>query len=254
MKKNDIYILPTSARREYNALVQRANRRIISNMKYIQQEEIQSEQVQRSLLGKFVEPENWHGGKVAFSRSVKFEPRTITDERGIERKISGEQAYKLYLRQLEKYGGIEEPRTVEGLKEGYYKAIIKNLTTVALDNPGVLTAKGQLPANIAKKVREMSLEQMQHYFAEVDVAEDLEYLPYSGEDYNGVTREEFVQVTMQRLNTLKEIYPSKEQRAIREAFRGTQHEGKAIHELEKVMKRKTRKAPKKKNKKRKKKR
>lgn len=229
MKKNDSFIIPEEERKDFDLLVQRANRRIISNMKYIQKEEIKDPATQRALIGKFTDPLEWQGRKTAFSRSVRF---------------SSEKEYKQYLRTVDKFGSLEEPRTVEGLREGYAKAIIKSLTTVAIDNPGVLTAKGRLPANIAKKVREMSLEQMKHYFEEGDPADDIEYLPYSGEDYYGVDRQQFVDITMKRLNTLKEIYPSKKQRLLRETY-GKKHPNKQIFELEKMFDRDVKKKAKK---------
>lgn len=196
MAKNDKFIVPKKDRKNFDLLVQRANRRIKANMKYIQQEGIQSEVAQRSLLSDYADSNNWASAKTVFSRSKTF---------------SSEKAYKQYVRHVKQWGAKNYERNPEKVKKGYYKAIINALTTTAIDNGGggILTQNRRLPGNLAKQVKEMSLEQMTHFFTEADPAEDLEYLPYSGEDYIGVDRQQFIDITESKLNALKKIYPSK---------------------------------------------
>lgn len=196
MAKNKDFIVPKEQQADFNLLIQRANRRIKANLKYIQKEDIRSDTAQRALVGDYVDQGAWHTSKTVFSRSKRF---------------SSEKEYKQFVRHVMKWGDPEQPRTAESVKEGYYKAIINALTVTALDNGGggILTKKGHLPANIAKKVRDLSLEQMTHFFGEADPADDLEYLPYSGEDYIGVDRQMFVDITMAKLNALKTIYPDR---------------------------------------------
>ena len=196
MKKNDKFIVPKKDRKNFDRLVQRANRRIQRNLKYIAEEGIESKTAQRALLSDYAERSNWATEKTVFSRSKTFE---------------SEKDYKQFLRHVKQWGAKTYDREPEKLKKGYYKAIINALTTTAIDNGGggILTKSGRLPANLAKQVKEMSLEQMTHFFAEADPAEDLEYMPYSGEDYIGVDRQQFIDITESKLNTLKKIYPSK---------------------------------------------
>lgn len=195
--KTSKFVVPKSDQREFDRLIQRANRRIQANLKYIQQEEIKSEVAKRALLGDYTSQSNWAGSKSPFSRSKTF---------------ASEKAYKQYLRHVEQWGAKGSyDRSEEKLKEGYYKAIINALTTTALDNGGggILTKTGRLPNNLARDVKNMTLEQMTHFFAEADPSEDLEYMPYSGEDYIGVDRQTFVDITRSKINTLKKIYPDK---------------------------------------------
>lgn len=196
MKKDSKFIVPKKDRKEFDRLIQRANRRIQANLKYIQQEDIKSDVAKRALVSDYVDQSNWATGKTVFSRSKSF---------------SSEKAYKQYLKHVKQWGAKKPRRNEEKIKKGYYKAIINALTTTAIDNGGggILTKSGRLPGNIAKQVKELSLEQMTHFFAEADPAEDLEYLPYSGEDYIGVDRQQFIDITESKLNALKKIYPAK---------------------------------------------
>ena len=225
--------VPQNERNEFNNLVRKANRRIYANMKYIQQEGIESDAARRALLGRQATPDTWHTSKTPFSRSVKF--NAFTDSNG--REISGEQAYKSYKRMLERFA-VEGEHDPQNLKQGYYESIIKSLNVVA-DNigEGVLTTKKRLPANLAKKIGDLTLEQMTHYFDEGDISEDFEYRGYRGEDYADVfDRQSFVDVTMQRINTLKELYPSKEQRELK-AMYGAKYPNKTITQLESLHRR-----------------
>ena len=119
MAKSSKYVVPASDRREFDRMVQRANRRINANLKYIQQEDIQSESAKRSLMSDYADRSNWHTEKTVFSRSIKF---------------SSKREYEQYRRHVMQWGDEKAERTVEGLKEGYERAIIKSLTTAAIDN------------------------------------------------------------------------------------------------------------------------
>ena len=200
MAKNKVgYTVPASERKEFDLLVQRANRRILSNMKYIQQEDIKSQTAQRALVGDYMDKGEWAGSTAVFSRSKSF---------------TSESAYKAFVRHIEQWGASgdkgEFARSRDTLREGYEKAIIKALTTAAIDNGnGVLTKQGRLPANLAKEIRSLSLEQLTNFFDHADPTEDLEVQRFSSYDYLGVDRGEFVDITRARLNALKQLYPDK---------------------------------------------
>ena len=196
MAKDSKFIVPKKDQKNFDRLIQRANRRIQKNLKYIQQEGIDSNVAQRALVSDYADQANWATGKTVFSRSKSF---------------ASEKDYKQFVRHVKQWGAKNYDREPEKVKKGYYKAIINALTTTAIDNGGggILTKSGRLPGNLAKQIKEMSLEQMTHFFAEADPAEDLEYLPYSGEDYIGVDRQQFIDITESKLNTLKKIYPAK---------------------------------------------
>lgn len=199
MARSEGFRVPASQRRAYDALVRRANRQIQANLQYIQQEEIISDSTKRALLHDYADATAWNSPKAAISRSITF-----TDEK----------AFKAKVRFLEQFGGDDRTRTVESLKEGYKQAIIQGLTTVAIDNGGILTKQGRLPANLAKKIDELSLEQLQNWFAHADPTEQIEVNGWTSEEYIGADREEFIAITENHINALKQLYPTKAVKSI----------------------------------------
>ena len=189
------FVVPAGDRKAFDLLVQRANRRLKSSLKYIQQEDIKSDTAQRALVSDYADQSSWHTSKTIFSRSKTF---------------ASEKAYRQYVRHISQWGGEKFERSVESVKEGYYKAIIQALTTTALDNGnGVLTAKGRLPNNLAKQIKELTLEQMTNFFDHSDPTETIESQGWSSDEYIGVDRGEFVDITTAHINSLKQLYPEK---------------------------------------------
>lgn len=189
------YTIPAEDRKDFDLLVQRANRRIKASLKYIQKEDIKSESAQRALVSDYHDQSTWHTSKTVFSRSKTF---------------ASEKAYRSYLRHVEQWGGASFDRSVDKVKEGYQKSIIQALTTTAIDNGnGVLTPSGRLPGNIAKQIKELSLEQLTNFFEHSDPTESIEYQGWASDMYLGVDRGEFVDITTSHLNALKQIFPSK---------------------------------------------
>ena len=198
MAKNKGFRVPLSEQTEFDRMVQRANRRIKASLEFIQKEDIKSESTIRSLVSDYGSPskESWASDKTVFSRSKWFD---------------SEKEYNQFKRHLEEWGkeGKNYDRSIENIKKGYYDNIIKALTTIAVDNPGVMTKNGRLPGNLAKKIRELSLEQLTNFFEYADPTEDIESQRFSSYDYLGVDRQDFVDITMARLNALKTIIPDK---------------------------------------------
>lgn len=194
MSKNDFYRVPADQQAEFNLMIQRANRRIKSSLKFIQSEDIKSENARRALLGDYASPSAWHTEKTPFSRSKIF---------------ASEKEYKQFTRHVEQWGGHDFKRSAETIKEGYYKSIISALTTVAIDNGGggILDKRGRLPTKITKALRGLSLEQISNFFDHADPTEDIEYYGFSSDEYYGVDRDEFIDITMGKINALKELFP-----------------------------------------------
>ena len=194
------YIVPLEDQREYRRMVQRANRRIQANLKYIQQEDISSEAAQRALLSDYADRSVWATEKTVFSRSLKFASR---------------KEYESYRRHVSQWGKEDSaPRTVAGLKEGYERAIVKALTTAAIDN-NIPLENGRLPGNIRSKIKGLTLEQMTHFFHNSDPVDDLEYLPYSEIDFNGVDTEGYINNVDTIINSLQQTYPNANERRYR---------------------------------------
>lgn len=197
MAKTSKFRVPESERNEFDRMVQRANRRILSNMKYLQQEAIQSEATERSLLGDYSNRSAWHSQKTPLSRSKVF---------------SSEKAYKQYKRHVAQWGSKNAPtKTVDSLKKGYYENIIKALTTAAIDN-NIPLENGKLPGNVANKIKGLTLEQLTHFFENSEPVDDLEYLPYSDVDFNGVDTAGYIDNVDTIINSLQQIYPNANQR------------------------------------------
>lgn len=196
MARNNKFIVPANEQKEFDRMVQRANRRIKASLKYIQQEDIKDRNTQRALVGDYADASNWATEKTIFSRSKGFESK---------------KAYEQYKRHVLQWGDSKNHRSVDVVKEGYYKSIIKSLNTLAMESGApVLYKNGRLPVEITRAVKGMTLEQMTHYFDEGDASDDLDYLYYKWEDFAGVSsREDFVSVALSHINTVKQVYPSK---------------------------------------------
>lgn len=199
-RNNDGFIVPESDRKDFDLMVQRANRRIKSSLKYIQQEDIRTENAKRALVGDYASPSAWHTEKTPFSRSKVF---------------SSKKHYEQYKRHVMQWGDTKNHRDVESVKEGYYKSIIRSLTTLAMESgASVLYKNGRLPVEVTRAVKSMTLEQMTHYFDEGDAGDDLDYLYYKWEDYAAVTdRDDFITVATSHINTVKQVYPGQEKTA-----------------------------------------
>lgn len=194
MAKNK-FIVPKDQQTEFDRLIQRANRRIKANLKYIQQEDIKSESATRSLVSDYNSPSNWHTQKTVFSRSKVFE---------------SEREYKQYRRHVEQWGADTRDfdRSVTKIKQGYYENIIKALTTTAQDNGALINDR--LPEGLAEKIEKMTLEQLTNFFGDGDPTEDIENMRWGSDLYAGVDAGEFADITSAHINRLEKLYPAKQ--------------------------------------------
>lgn len=199
MAKNKKFKVPKTKQKDFDLLVQRANRRIKKSLEYIQQEDIKDFNTVRALVHDYASPEAWAGKNNIFSRKKTF---------------NSEQEYKQYVKHLEEWGKkttkknpSRYDRSIESIKKGYQQNIIKSLTTVAITaTQGVLTPKGRLPKGMAKQIRELSLEQLTNWFEIADPTEDIEVERFSTSEYFGADREQFIDIFDRRMNLLKSIY------------------------------------------------
>lgn len=196
MKSNKGFTIPRDNWREFDNLVQRANRKILSNMAYIQKEDIKSDVTKRALLSDYADTTAWHTQKVTFSRSKRF---------------GSQKEYEQTIRHLRKWGdsSFEDYKDPEALKQGYYKSIIRALTTTAIENGGILDERGNLPRNIKRRIKNLSLEQMANFFDHGDPSEQLEKQGFSSDDFLGVDEDEFNETLDGMLNKLRQLYPKK---------------------------------------------
>lgn len=208
MAKNN-FIVPKEQQHAYKMLVQRANRRVKSNLKYISQNKITNEHTQRSLVGGFTEHEKWASGRMPFSRSIKG--RYIWDadrEEQVFKEFTSEREFQQYLNHLEKWG--KEGRTFDAspkqIKENYKSAIIKALNEVK-DHYNITMPGGQIPKEVLKELDSLSLEQITNFFANGDPSEDVEISQFSSDEFLDVTNaEEFTDVIKARIGALKKFH------------------------------------------------
>lgn len=197
MARNDSkFIVPLADQKEFDRMVQRANRRIQANLKFIQEENISSPAAQRALAHDYIDVGAWHTSKTVFSRSKIFD---------------SENDYKAFIRHVKQWGDKRKyDRSVDAIKEGYVKAAVRALTTVAIDNGnGILLKNGRLPGNLVNKIRGLSLEQLSNWFAHGDPGEEVETQGWKSDLYIGVDRGEFVDITLNHINNLKQLYPDR---------------------------------------------
>jgi len=195
MAKNSGYIVPKAEQHEFDLMIQRANRRIKRTFEFIQQEDIKSDATIRALVGDYGSKSSWAGEKVVFSRSKKF---------------ASQKDYERFRRHVEQWGGDDYSRSAENVKQGYYKSIIRALTTVAIDNGAgeILTKNGRLPSNLAKKIKGLSLEQMSNFFDHADPTDEIERNSFRSDEFIGVDRTEYVDIVTGYINRLEELFPS----------------------------------------------
>lgn len=203
------YIVPKSEQHAYKMLVQRANRRVKSNLKYINQNKIQSEHTKRSLAGGFTEGDKWASRTMPFSRSNKGRYLWDADKEEMYfKEFESEREFRQYLGQLEKWG--KEGRTFDAhpkqIKENYKSAIIKALNEVK-DHYNITLPNGQIPKEIIKEIDSMSLEQITNFFANGDPSEDMEISQFSSDDFLDVENaEDFKDVIISRISQIKKFH------------------------------------------------
>ena len=193
-------------------LVQRANRRIKSNLKYIHENKVTSEHTKRSLVAGFSDGMKWASGRMPFSRSIKG--RYLWDaERGenVFREFESQTEFNQYLNYLSKWGaetekGMRYDAHPETIKSNYKSSIIKALNQVK-DHYNITLPNGQIPKEILNELDSMSLEQITNFFANGDPSEDIEISQFSSDEFIDVTNaEDFTDVVMSRIGMIKRFH------------------------------------------------
>lgn len=194
------YIVPVEDRQEYYNLVQRANRRIKANQKYLIEHQIQSFKTQRALMGQFNDPEKWKTRTAPLSRSVKFESR---------------EDYEDYIEYINKWGteGKNYEKSVDVVKDSYKQAIIEALNRTLI-NKNIPTENGQIPAEILEKIDKMTVEQLAHFFGgEAD--EELENQSFDSDNIREGDIDSFEKYVNSQLGWTRRAYPEKEKISIK---------------------------------------
>lgn len=198
MTKNNVYYVPADQRRDFNLLVQRANRRIKASFKYIQEEKgITDPRTLGTIFGDYA----YDQSPTPYSRSIKFQ---------------SESAYKAYKRSLMRWGeevpkNVKDPtkylseKKIKQTRKGYIQNATQALNTLATEL-GIPLDNGKLPENLYHKLSHLSTEQLTHFFDE-DIGDMIDGQRWGSDQYEGADRDQFVDITIARINTLKQLYP-----------------------------------------------
>lgn len=202
------YIVPIELRHDYKMLVQRANRRVKANLKYIQTEDIRDSNTQRALVGSFGDPVKWAGGRMPYSRSVKGRYLWNPDTDSMEfKEFKNKREFDAYVRELEKFGkeGDAYERHPKQIIKDRKEKIIKSLNTI-IDHYSIPLKNGQLPKEVLKALDTMTLNEATNFYSYYDIEEEIEKDNFDSDSYANVTNEqEFIDVTLSILGVTREM-------------------------------------------------
>lgn len=206
MAKN--YVVPKDLQHAYKMAVQRANRRVKSNLMYITKNNITSDHTQRALVGSFMTKGKWATDTMPFSRSNKGRYIINADTGRPEfMEFKTETEFKQYMNYLNKWGektekGARFSAHPEQIKEDYKSSIIKALNQIK-DHYSITLPGGQLPKEVISAIDSMNLEQITNFFGN-DPNEDIEISQFDSDDFIYVeTAEDFTDVVISRINQIK---------------------------------------------------
>lgn len=208
-KKRERFEVPAEFRHEYKMLIQRANRRIKSNLKYIEKNGIDNEHTIRSLVGGFDDVFKWQTGRSPLSRSNRGRYIWNADTGEMEfRDFQNKTEFEQYLKYLSKWG--EEGRVYqahpESVKKDYKTAIIRSLNEIK-DHYNISLPNGQIPKEVLDSIDSMNLTEITNFFGNGDPSEDIEISQFSSDDFIYVeTAEDFIDVIVGRIESIKKYY------------------------------------------------
>ena len=195
------YVVPTDARAEYRKMIQRANRRLLSNIKYIKENEIRDNQVRTMLAGDFTSKRKWATKNSPFSYRTTFE---------------SEKAFRDFMRFVNRWGEDTGKRggyqaDVKQLSENYRTSIYKSINGL-LRNQGISLEKwgGDLPPEFKKKIEGMSLEQLSHFWRYQDPSGDIE--EWDSDQVSPESVEDFLDYVGGNIDTVIKYYPTPEKK------------------------------------------
>lgn len=201
MAKKAGFVVPTEARAEFKKTIQRANRRIQSNLKYIKEEGIKSNSIKSALAHDFTNKRKWATKSAPLSYSTQFK---------------NEAEYNAYMRFVNRWGEdtgrkggyIADPkRRIDVGKTAIYKAIngLMDAKGISLEEWG-----GDLPPALKEKVEGMSLEQISKFFEYTDVSGEDETFDSDDVAYGDI--EDFVDYIDSKVSAVQHYFPRPEKK------------------------------------------
>jgi len=198
---NEKYIVPKEDQAVFRQMIQRANRRVISNLKYVKENEIRDRHIKTMLAGDFSSKKKWATDKSPFSYKTQFE---------------SEKAYQEFMRYVSRWGEdtggrggykADVNRIMEEHRSHIYKTInglVRN-KGISLEDWG-----GDLPPEIKKRIEGLSLEQLNHFYRYVDPSGEVEV--FDSDQVDSDDPEDLVDYLSGILSSLEKFYPTSEKK------------------------------------------
>ena len=191
------YTVPPALRAEYKNAVRRANRRIISNIDYIQKEGITDNAIKTKLVMDYGQRRSWKNTKTPLSSSIKFKT---------------EKDFKDYMRHVGRWAGYEgatayvaDPKDMAKRgRESIYKSIYG-----LMNNKGISLEewRGDLPPDVKKEIDKLSLQQISKFYDYTDLTGEDDY--FDSDQVTDNTPEDALEYIRGRLSAVKKFYPTK---------------------------------------------
>ena len=195
------YVVPKSDQKAYRQMIQRANRRVQSNIKYVRDNGISDNYVRTMLTGDFMNKRRWANTKSPFSSRTQFE---------------SEHEYQQYLRFVSRWGEDTgrrgghkaDPRAME---ESYRDSITLAINGL-IRNRGISLEEwnGDIPPELKAELKGLSLEQMTHFFRSVDPDGQVDLYDSDQVGYEDV--DDFIAYIFGIIGELKKFYPVAEKK------------------------------------------
>ena len=194
--KNPGFVVPEAERAEFRSFIQRANRRIKSNLDYIKEEKIKDQNLRQVLAFDFTRKKAWETVKNPLSSSFKF---------------NSEKEYREFREFMSKWGAVSDKRgdyatSPANLLEDAKTRIIKHLNGIYRNNDISLEKYGgNFPPEVMKFLNEMSLEQAYKFFDYVDASGEDEFNYSDNLSLDKI--ENVTEYVESRIAVLKKFYP-----------------------------------------------
>lgn len=191
------YTIPAQDRADFRKMIKRANRRVLSNIKFIDEQQIRDNQIKTNLIGDFGSKKKWGTKTAPFSSSTKF---------------SSEKEYQDFLRYVSRWG--EDTGTRGGhkadprrMEKAWRSSIYKSLNGLARDK-GISLEEwgGDLPPDVLRQIDRMTLEQMSHFYRYIDPSGNVEEFDSDQVDAENV--DDFIDYIRQQLGAIEKFYPA----------------------------------------------
>lgn len=197
-KTQGAYVVPTAEQAEFKKIVQRANRRILSNRRYLQDNGIKDPYLTVRLVGDYSKKKAWATQKSPLSSSTRFE---------------SEAEYRDFMRFINRWGEDRGKRgdfaaSPESIHRSYREHIYSTLNGLASNRGISLEAwGGDLPPDIRAKLDGLTLEQITRFYDYVDP--DLGEQEFDSEQVGEGSIEDYTEYIDGRLSALQRYYPKK---------------------------------------------